>query len=56
VSRLFGPSIPSRAKHGHGPIGNPEWKETIVLDVPGTPIRIDVAPIFAELAERKSKQ
>jgi Uma2 family endonuclease len=37
-------------------IGNPEWKETIVLDVPGTPIRIDVAPIFAELAGRKSQQ
>jgi Uma2 family endonuclease len=37
-------------------IGHPEWKETIVLEVPGTPIRIDVAPIFAELAERKSQQ
>jgi Uma2 family endonuclease len=37
-------------------IGHPEWKETIVLEVPGTPIRIDVAPIFAELAERKSQR
>lgn len=35
---------------------SPEWKETSVLEAPGTPIRIDVAPIFAELAERKSQQ
>jgi Uma2 family endonuclease len=37
-------------------LNSPEWKETTVLDVPGSPIRVDVAPIFAELAERKSQQ
>lgn len=35
---------------------NPEWNEATILEVPGTPIRIDVAPIFAELAERKAQQ
>ncbi len=33
---------------------SPEWKETTQLDAPGTPIRIDITPVFAELAERKA--
>jgi Uma2 family endonuclease len=36
--------------------GSPEWKETSLPEAAGTPIRVDVAPIFAELAERKSRQ
>jgi Uma2 family endonuclease len=34
----------------------PEWREAIELEAPGTPVRVDLAPIFAELAERKSQQ
>jgi Uma2 family endonuclease len=33
----------------------PEWKEGTTLEVPGTPVRVDLAPIFAELAERKAQ-
>ena len=36
-------------------ISSPEWKESTVLEVAGTPIRVDIAPIFAELAERKAQ-
>ena len=36
--------------------GTPEWKEASILEVPATPIRIDLAPVFAELAERKAQQ
>ena len=35
---------------------NPEWSETTILEAPNTPIRVDVVPIFAELAERKAQQ
>jgi Uma2 family endonuclease len=35
---------------------NPEWREATLLEAPGTPVHVDVAPIFAELAERKSQQ
>ena len=34
----------------------PEWRETTVLEAPGTPVRIDVSPVFAELAERKAQK
>jgi Uma2 family endonuclease len=47
---------PIDAKAWTWSLNSPEWKETTVLEVPGTPIRVDVAPVFAELAERKSKQ
>ena len=32
-----------------------DWEETTVLTVPETPIRVDAAAIFLELAERKRK-
>jgi Uma2 family endonuclease len=35
---------------------NPEWQDTLTLYAPGTPVRIDLAPVFAELAERKARQ
>ena len=34
----------------------PEWTEAALLEVPGTSIRIDLAPVFAELAQRKAQQ
>jgi Uma2 family endonuclease len=34
----------------------PEWQEAIVLEAVGTAIRVDLAPIFAELAARKAQQ
>jgi len=33
-----------------------EWKETLLLHVPGTPVQIDLGPIFSELADRKAQQ
>jgi Uma2 family endonuclease len=35
---------------------SPEWTEAALLEVPGTSIRIDLAPVFAELAQRKAQQ
>ncbi len=35
---------------------SPEWTEMMQLEAPGTLIRVDLAPVFAELAERKSQQ
>lgn len=35
---------------------SPEWREMTQLEAPGTAVRIDLAPIFAELAERKAQQ
>ncbi|MFP5226251.1 MAG: Uma2 family endonuclease [Acidobacteriota bacterium] len=34
----------------------PEWTESTVLEAAGTPIRVDLAPVFAELAQRKAQQ
>lgn len=30
-----------------------DWRETTALEAPGTPVHVDIAEIFAELAERK---
>jgi Uma2 family endonuclease len=35
---------------------NPQWTESTVLEAPGTSVKIDIEPIFAELAERKAQQ
>lgn len=34
----------------------PEWSESFVLEAPGSAIRVDRTPVFAELAQRKAQQ
>ncbi len=47
---------PIEARAWMGSKDKPEWTEALVLEAPGTPIRIDLTPVFAELAQRKAQQ
>jgi Uma2 family endonuclease len=34
----------------------PAWTEAMILEASGTPVRVDLAPVFAELAQRKAQR